>query len=165
MSDEKLNDILSDLLFNRCTKYHKPIDKDDTHIAIHKYGEEFLFCEDCADAALDCMKWYGEITKPLDYKINDSIFTDPALSYIDLEFNDVELPRVSIRPKTQDEILAEYKQKLNEYKENNMGKLKPNPNNFEIIKKWNYKIYNENKHGLFRIIEEAVDSMISSVGE
>lgn len=155
MSDEKLYDILSDLLFNRCTKCHKFIDKNGTYIAIHKHGEEFLFCEDCMDAALDCMKWYGEIVRPLDYKINDSIFSDPALSYIDLEFNDVELPRVSIKPKTQDEILTEYKQKLNEYK------FKPNPNDYEIIKKWNYKIYKANAPEIFKLIEGAIIDLMT----
>ena len=48
-----------------------------------------------------------------------------------------------------------------------MGKnLKPNPNHYPIIDKWNYKyVYAPNRDNVFKILEEIIDMTLSPILE
>ena len=48
-----------------------------------------------------------------------------------------------------------------------MGKnLKPNPNHYPIIDKWNYKyVYAPNRDNVFKILEEMIDMTLSPILE
>ena len=60
--------LIYDYIYYRCTKCNKALDKDGTYIEVHKQGMTFPFCKDCGEAALNCMKWYGEIVSLQDIK-------------------------------------------------------------------------------------------------
>lgn len=47
-----------------------------------------------------------------------------------------------------------------------MDKIKPNPNNYPIIDKWNYKyVYAPNRDNVFKILEEMIDMTLSPILE
>ncbi len=56
-----------------------------------------------------------------------------------------------------EQIKAELHQQFPELKQ-----LKPNPNHFPIIDKWNTKIFQRNKFGLFDYINTLVDKMVEA---
>ena len=63
---------------------------------------------------------------------------------------------------TKEERLEQYKKDIIQFKETKMNKLKPNPNNYPIINKWNIRyVIRPNEHELFKMIENAVDDIIS----
>ena len=62
--------------------------------------------------------------------------------------------------RTQEEIIASYKQKL---QNTVLKRLKPNPDHYPIVNKWNYKyVVRPNLYEIFDIIEEAMDEIIGS---
>lgn len=62
--------------------------------------------------------------------------------------------------RTQEEILADYRQKL---KNTVLKRLKPNPNHYHIVDKWNYKyVIRPNIHEIFDMIEDAMCEVISN---
>lgn len=65
--------------------------------------------------------------------------------------------------RSQEEILADYKQQLQDL----IGrKPKPNPNHYPIINKWNYKyIYRPHRQEIFETLEKAMDELLEPVME
>ena len=58
-------------------------------------------------------------------------------------------------------------EKIYQETKNIMGKnLKPNPNHYPIIDKWNYKyVYAPNRDNVFKILEEIIDMTLSPILE
>lgn len=61
---------------------------------------------------------------------------------------------------TKSERYAEYSKQFEELrKKYHWERIKPNPNNWPIIKKWNTKyIYNPSGRDLFNLLENAIDT-------
>ncbi len=64
---------------------------------------------------------------------------------------------------SNEKIYQEVKQSMQDI----MGKnLKPNPNHYPIIDKWNYKyVYVPNRDNVFKILEEMIDMTLSPILE
>lgn len=63
---------------------------------------------------------------------------------------------------SNEKIYQEAKQSMQDI----MDKIKPNPNNYPIIDKWNYKyVYTPNTVNVFKILEEMIDMTLSPILE